>query len=180
METIQGATGGGDGGDGGGGADPGAGDDSASGVGMSTADKLRMGGSAISALSSFGLAQSKATQMATEATQQRMAASEDYIQASEKQNAISKMYQETMGAQLTTAAASNVDIASGSVVNAQQQAQTTADQESRKIRLSAQMNADQRMASYYALKQASGVQRLTSWLNLGGDAAKMAAQAGAG
>lgn len=158
-----------------GGADP-----SGGGMSASTLKSLKMGGSAIAAVSKFGLAMSKATAISSEADQQFFGARQELLQAQEVSGEIQRALVQTVAAQQGVAAAGGVDIASGSVVEAGRQATITADRAARVTRNSADMNAALRRARGYALKQQAGVQRLTGFLNLATDIASMAVSAGGG
>lgn len=132
-----------------GGAQAGGGDD-----GLTTLQMLRGGTSAVSALSTFGQAMNQKTALKAAAYQERLAASEEYAKGQDISNGLMRQYQRVAGAQQTTAAASGVDIASGSVQAAQQFAQGQFDRQDRIVRGTANMNAQLRLARAAALAQA--------------------------
>lgn len=184
MESIQkfgqsASAGGDDGGMPSAGGDASGGDSSmASASGSSgTYDKLQAGGSAISILSKFGMAMNKARSLRDQAQQSGMEATQEYLQSQAASNEITRRLNGVIGAQQATAAAGNVDVASGSVTEAGRQAQLEASRAETLSRNMAIMNASQRRARMFALKQSAGVQTFTAWANLAMDTATTVAKA---
>lgn len=138
----------------GGGGDAGGGSGGGSGGGMSsqTIGDFRIGTSAVSALSNYAMATSKAQSLRLEAGDETLAARQEYVQAQQKTNEINRAYNATIGAQINSAAAGGIDIASGSVVEAGRQAQATADRVAGVVRNDAEAGAAQRRSRAIMLK----------------------------
>lgn len=137
---------------------------------------LRVGTSAISAISSYAMAQNQAQALNMEASDETLAANEGYIQAKEKTNAINLDYTRTVGAQLSAAAAGGIDIGSGSVQEATRQSGQTAMRQQTIINNSAQLNAQQRLSRAAMLRNSAQVTQTAGMLSSLTDLAKAGAQ----
>lgn len=102
---------------------------------------LRVGTSAVSALSSFGQARQEAFAQRLEAGDEDMAARQEFIQATETASAIQRQFNRTVSDQLAVASASGIDLGSGSVVEARNDARTDAERQIGIVRNGAATNA---------------------------------------
>lgn len=122
---------------------------------------IKMGTTALSALQGFGMANNQAANAETQAQGERMAASQEYLQANQNSQSLLRQYDRVTGSQLSAASGMGVDIGSGSVVAAQQLAQTETDRQLGVLRTGAAMNASLRLARAAALQQSAGVDRIS-------------------
>lgn len=127
---------------------------------------LSFGTSAVSAMSGYAMSQFKAGEYALAAGDERIAAGQDYLQAQQKANSIRLTYSRTVGAQQSAAAAGGIDIASGSVVEAQRQAQQEADRQLSASREGAQVDANLRRSRATMLDSAASLTRTNATTSL--------------
>lgn len=113
---------------------------------------IRIGTSAVSALSVYQQDRMKADAMEQTAADQEMQARQEFIQSQEQANEIGRQYNQLVEQQMMVAAASGIDINSGSVVEARQQAQAEADRQTSIGRNSTQLNAALRRSRALSLR----------------------------
>jgi hypothetical protein len=132
---------------------------------------MSRGMSVLSALSDYAGARQKASAMDQEARDERMAGRQEFIQASEKVNAIDADFNALVGQQLAAASGMGIDVGSGSVVAARDAAREDADRERRIIRTSAETNAALRRLRAINLNTSAKAARLGATIKLGFDVA---------
>jgi hypothetical protein len=118
---------------------------------------LRMGTSAVSAISTFMMSQEQAGAMRLEAGDEEIAARGDYVQAQQKTDQITRAYNNVVGQQVSDAAAGGIDVGSGSVVQAGYQARERADQAITVAQSSAQTDAALRQSRALMLSQSAAM-----------------------
>lgn len=128
---------------------------------------LRIGTSAVSALSSFAQSRAEAMALDREAADADMQARQEFIQAQEQAAEIQRRANRTINDQLAVAAASGVDLGSGSVLDAQGQVQTEADRQLTISRNGAAMNAALRRSRAAALRGQAALTREGGLLKAG-------------
>lgn len=124
---------------------------------------LRVGTSAVSALSTFAMGASQAAAMEREAFDEQLAARNEHTQAMQRATAIEADYNLVVGQQLAIASASGIDVGSGSVIEARRQARQDADRQIAITRTGADMNAALRRARARALQAGAGSTRLAAF-----------------
>lgn len=107
---------------------------------------IRMGTSAISALSSYAMSRSQQGALNLEAGDETIAARQDFTQAQQKTNLINRQFYQVQGRQLADAAAGGIDIGSGSVQQQTLQAEQERNRQVGVQQTQAQMDAAQRMS----------------------------------
>ncbi len=137
---------------------------------------LRLGTSAVSALSGFAMSQYQANALDDEAANERLAARGDYVQAQEKSNQINLAYNRVIGAQLADASAGNIDVGSGSVQEAGRQAEQQRDRVNTAALTTAQIDANIRSARAQMLSQSASITRTTGIISGLADVAKAGLQ----
>lgn len=125
------------------------------GGGGSALGQIGAGMNAVSALSSYAMQSQNAGAMQSSAFDERLQATQEFIQAQQRANQIHAEFNRAVGAQMTTAAANGIDVASGSVLEARRSAQEQADQALSISRSTAEMNAALRMARARMLAQSA-------------------------
>lgn len=107
---------------------------------------LRVGTSAVSALSVFQTAQAQARALEDDAANEEVQGRQEYIQAQEASNEIQRQFNQVVADQRAVAAANGIDVSSGSVAEARQDAQTVAERQLSITRSGADLNASLRRA----------------------------------
>jgi hypothetical protein len=102
---------------------------------------LRIGTSVVSALSTFQQAQMQSQAMQAEAGDEALQARQEFVQSQERATAIQVEFNRLVEAQLAYAGAAGIDVNSGSVTEARQQAQADADRQIAIDRNSTYLNA---------------------------------------
>lgn len=132
------------------------------------------GMSILGSISEWAAARQKAGAMDQEARDERMAGRQEFIQASQKVNAIDAEYNSLVGNQLAAASAMGIDVGSGSVVAAREQAWSEAERERRIIRSSADLNAAMRRLRAANLNASAKASRFGATVKLGLDLGALA------
>lgn len=127
--------------------------------------------SVLSSISEWAMTRQKMAAMDQEARDERMAGRQEFIQASQKVSAIDAEHNQLVGEQLAAATGMGIDVGSGSVVAAREQAQSDADRERRIIRSNADMNAALRRLRAANLSASAKAGRFGSTVKLGLDIA---------
>lgn len=146
----------------------GLGGSAAAGSGVLSA--LRVGTSAVSALSTFAAGHAEANALRDEASNEQLNARAEFINAQEKANAITDEFNQTVAEQLAVTSASGIDVGSGSVREARRFAQSQADRQIGIARRGADLNAALRRARAASLRSQAG---LTDFAALLGGASKV-------
>lgn len=120
---------------------------------------LRIGTSAVSALSVFGKGEMEASQLRAEAANSTLQSRQEFIQGQQSANDLEKAYNQTVLDQLAVASASGIDVASGGVTDARNQARDAADRQLSITRGGIEMNAALRRARASYLTGAAGLTR---------------------
>lgn len=131
----------------------------AAGKGAKVLSAVRVGATAVAALSAYQQSRLQADALEREAFDQEMASNQGFIQAQEENNAILREYNRTVMQQLAVAAAGGIDISSGSVIEARQQAQDDVDRQLTITRNGASMNAALRRARAAGLRGSAAMTR---------------------
>lgn len=137
--------------------------------GSALLSSLRLGMTAVSALSGFSMARAQAEAQRTEAFGQDMQARQEFTQAQEKSTAIQRAFNETAENQLAIASASGISLTSGSVIAARNQARDVADRQVSTARDSATVNAMIRRANAAALRASASTTATGGLLSAAGD-----------
>jgi hypothetical protein len=122
----------------------------------------------------------QAASMDQQSRDEAMAGRQEYISAQETANAIEAKYGNVASAQTSTAAASGIDVASGSVMQARALARQNADSAITAARRTADINGNLRRARSIALKQQAGASRILGVVNLASDVASAFVTGGTG
>lgn len=143
---------------------------------------LRVGTSAISALSGFAQSNAAAQAQDDEAKNELFNVRQEFITAQQKANEIQDAFNDTIGDQLAAAASYGIDVGSGSVRAAQTAARTKADTQLQIVRNGADMNAALRRARAGALYKQASTTRIAGVVSaatgLAGDLAGIASTGG--
>jgi hypothetical protein len=131
----------------------------AASVGSQILGALKVGTTIVSALSVAGQADMQATALKQQAADQRLAARAEYIQSQEAANSIQRQFNDFVQQEQVVAAASGIDVGSGSVTEARQRAQADADRQTAIDRTGAEMNASIRQGRAAYLTGAAALAR---------------------
>lgn len=115
----------------------------------------RVGTSVVSALSSFAQSRQEAASMENQAFNETLQANQEFIQSQERANSIMRDYNAVVQDQMAVAYANGLDISSGSVVEARQDAQVTAGRQLAIDRNTTTMNATLRKGRAAYLRNAA-------------------------
>lgn len=121
-------------------------------AGSSWLKALRVGTSAVSALSTYQQGQAQARADEADAFNEDLQARQEFIQSQEQANEIQRAYNQVVADQMSVAAASGIDVSSGSVIEARRDAQTQADRQLTISRNGAALNASLRRGRAAALR----------------------------
>lgn len=133
---------------------------------------MSRGMSALGSLMEFAETRAQAGAMDQEARDERLAARQEYVVAAQRVSAIDASYNALVGQQMSAAVEMGLDVGSGSVVAARDEARDAAERERRVLRNSADLNAAQRRLRAQNLREAAKNARI-------GGAAKLAFGLGA-
>lgn len=150
------------------------------GASSSQLSGLARAGSVVSSLSKFAMSLQQAASLDQQSRDEAMASRQEYISAQETANAIDAKYGDVASAQTSAAAASGIDVASGSVMQARTLARQNADSAITSARRTADINGNLRRARSIALKQQAGASRILGVVNLAADVASSFATGGVG
>lgn len=132
---------------------------------------MSRGLSVLGSLTEYAAQRQQASALDQQGRDEEMAGRAEYIQAAERVTAIDEAYNALVGDQLAASSAMGIDVASGSVVAARENAQTKADRERRTIRNTADANAKMRKVRALAYREGAKNMRFGSTLKLGLDVA---------
>ncbi len=113
----------------------------AAGTGSKILQAIRVGTSVVSGISTFARASAEARALEQNAKDAGLEATQEFVQAQQRNNAIQAQYNATVGDQMAYASAAGIDLSSGSVVEARRAAQFDAQREIDITRQGAEMNA---------------------------------------
>lgn len=153
----------------------------AAGAGSGILSALRVGTSAVSALSTFASGHAAAQAQRDEAANEEINARAEFTNAMEKANAIGDEFNQTVADQLSVASAYGIDVGSGSVKAARTYAQGVAGRQIGIVRRGADLNAALRRARADSLRSSATLTEIAGVFGAGakiGDALFDTARAG--
>lgn len=149
---------------GGGGATAGASAGASGGQG-GFSQNMATGSSIVSTLSSYAEGKMKVEDMRREAFSEGLAMKQEFIDATERTNAIQAEYNKIVGDQMASASGGGIDVGSGSVVEARNQLRDDAARETRRINNAADLNASVRKARMIKLRENAKTAEIYNILN---------------